>query len=93
MKADFACHKFSEFVGLSSSSQKARRWHPVRQKAARSVLGTNNGNNGNGCNQKRGRENLHRDKPDATEIARDAKNACGVDDNMTTKVAAVGGRI
>ena len=33
---------------------------------------------------------MHRDNPDATKIARDAKNACGVDDNMTTKVAAVG---
>ena len=32
---------------------------------------------------------MHRDNPNATKITRHAKNACGVDDNRTTKVAAV----
>ena len=57
--------------------------------------GNNNGRRGlcnscrNGCNQKCGRENMHRTSPNATKITRHAKNACGIEDKMTTKVAAV----
>ena len=37
-----------------------------------------------------GTENVHGEGiPNATKITRHAKNACGVDDNRTTKVAAV----
>ena len=33
---------------------------------------------------------MHREGiPNATKITRHAKNACGVKDNMTTKIAAV----
>lgn len=35
-----------------------------------------------------GRENLHRDNPDATEITRHAKNACGINGKTTTNADA-----
>ena len=80
---------------VAHAIKNARSQEPAPPKTARRNLSlrqneTYRGNNGNGCNQKCGRENMHRDNPDATQIARDAKNACGVDDNMTTNVAAVG---
>ena len=77
--------------------KNARRQEPAPPKAVRGNLTrrrdwTNKENsNRNSCNRKCGRKDMHRDRnPNArTKITRHAKNACGVEDKMTTKVAAV----
>ena len=54
--------------------------------SARKSRMTNKGNsNRNGCNQKCGRENLHREGiPNTTKITRHAKIACGMNGKTTT---------
>ena len=78
------------FCERASAAHNCAAPTPATRGTTRQKQGMTNrgGKNGSECNQKCGRENMHRG-PNATQITRHAKNACGVNDKMTTNVAAV----